>query len=172
MKFRILALAALVMGLAFTPFAKADSVIFESQSGNNYTYDLQIDNHGALFLLDGFTITGLSGVTDATLSGKLADLFNPLGGVAFDSNDVAVGTLFGVTVSRKDIYSIGTLTITSAALPGLANFFIQDSNGQFCGTVVGPTGGDPSPVPEPSSIVLLGSGLLAAAGATRRKLFA
>jgi len=171
MKFPILALVAIVSGLVFTPLAKADSVIFESQSGNNYTYDLQIDNYGAAFLLDGFSITGLSGVTDATLSGKLAQLFDPLGGVAFDSNDVTVGTLFGVTVSRKDIYSIGTLTITSTALPGLADFFIEDSNGQFCGTVLGPTG-DPSPVPEPSSFVLLGSGLLAAAGAARRKLFA
>jgi hypothetical protein len=172
MKFRIFALAALVSGLVFTPLAKADSVIFESQSGNNYTYDLQIDNHGASFLLDGFSITGLSGVTNATLSGQLANLFDPLGGVSFDSNEVSVGTLYGVTVSRNQVYSLGTLTITSTSLPGIADFVIDDTNGNFRGTVTGPTGSDPSPVPEPSSLVLLGSGLLAAAGATRRKLFA
>jgi hypothetical protein len=99
-------------------------------------------------------------------------VFDPFGGLSFDSNEVSVGTFLGATFSRKDTYSIGTLTITSAALAGLADFSILDSNGNFCGTVLGPTGGDPSPVPEPSSIVLLGSGLLAAAGATRRKLFA
>lgn len=172
MKIKLLAIALLASAFAFTPLAKADSINFVSQVGDNYTYDLQLDNHGAAFLLSGFTISGLSGVTDATLQGKLAQVFEPLGGIAFDAADVYVGTVFGVTFSRKDTYSIGTLTITSAALPGLADFFISDSNGQFCGTVTGPTGSDPSPVPEPSSLILLGTGLLAAAGATRRKLFA
>lgn len=171
MKIKLFAVALLASAFAFAPVAKADSVNFISQVGDNYTYDLQIDNYGAQFLLSGFSITGLSGVTDANLKGKLAKVFDPLGGVFFDASDVYVGTLYGVTFSRKEIYSIGTLTITSDALPGLANFFIDDSNGNFVGSVNGPTG-TPSPVPEPSSIILLGSGMLAAAGAMRRKLFA
>lgn len=169
-KLFVIALLASASAFAFAPLAKADSIIFQSHVGNDYTYDLQLDNHGALFVLDGFSITGLSGVTNATLSGKLANVFNPLGGVTFDANDVNVGTIFGITFSGQDTYSIGTLTITSAALAGLADFSILDSNGHFVGTVNGPTGS--SPVPEPSSLVLLSSGLLAAAGVARRKLFA
>jgi PEP-CTERM putative exosortase interaction domain len=172
LKIKLFAVALLASAFAFAPIAKADSINFVSQVGDNYTYDLQINNYGAQFLLSGFSITGLSGVTDATLQGQLARVFDPLGGIVFDASDVYVGTVFGVTFSRNQTYSIGTLTITSAALPGLADFSIDDSNGNFLGTVTGPTGSDPSPVPEPSSFILLGSGLLAAAGAARRKLFA
>jgi hypothetical protein len=169
MKLKSAVLAVLTSAFVLTPLAKADSIIFESHTGDTYTYDLQINSRGATFLLDGFSITGLSGVTDADLTGQLANLFDPLGGVSFNSDSVSVGTFYGVTVSRNNPYSIGTLTITSAALPGVADFSIDDSNGYFVGTVTGPT--DPmSPTPEPSSLLLFGTGLVAAAGAVRRKL--
>lgn len=167
----LVTLALTLSAFVLTPLAKADSIILESQVGDTYTYDLQIDNYGAVFLLDGFSITGLSGVTDATLSGQLASLFNPLGGVAYTPTSVSVGTVFGLTFSPSSPYSIGTLTITSTALPGDADFSILDSNGLFNGSVVGPT--DPTaPTPEPSSLLLLGTGLLSAAGVARKKLFA
>ncbi len=168
MKIKLFAIALLASAFAFTPLAKADSITFVSQVGDNYTYDLTLDHHGTSFIPGGFTLTGLSDVTNATLSGKLNEIFDI---VYQDANTVVVGTWFGASHNRNSPYSIGTLTLTSLASPGLTNFSIFDSHGVFCGTVSGP-GSDPSPVPEPSSLVLLGSGLLAAAGTVRRKLFA
>jgi hypothetical protein len=166
MKLKFLALIALASAFLLTPFAKADSITFVSQVGDNYTYDLTLDHSATLFIPGGFTLTGLSDVTNATLSGTLNKLFD----IVFqDADTVVVGTLAGISYDRNVPYSIGTLTITSTASPGLADFTILDSHGLYCGTVTGPDG---SPVPEPSSLMLLGTGLLAAAGAARRKLFA
>jgi hypothetical protein len=148
--------------------AKADWIVYEGHTGNAYTYDLRIDNSGAFFLSDGFEITGLQGVTNATLSSTLASIFDPLGGVSFTSNSVTVETGYGFTGLYKEPFSIGTLTIYSNALPGNANFSILDSNGYNAGRVTGPT----SPTPEPSSLMLLGTGLFSAAGIARKKFFA
>jgi hypothetical protein len=168
LKIKLFLAALLVSAFALTPLAKADSISFVSHVGNDYTYDLTLDHEGTLFIPGGFTLTGLTGVTDATLSGSLGKLFDV---VYQDSTSVVVGTLLGISYDRNVPYSIGTLTLTSLASPGLGNFSILDSHGIYCGTVTGPNG-DPSPVPEPSSFILLGSGLLAAAGAARRKLLA
>ena len=167
MKTKLLALALIVSAFALAPFAKADSITFVSHVGNDYTYDLTLDHNVNLFIPGGFTLTGLTGVTNATLSGDLDNIFD----VAFqNATTVVVGTLLGVSYDFGKLpYSIGTLTLTSIASPGLTNFSILDSHGIFVGTVTGP---DSSPVPEPSSFVLLGSGLMAAAGVARRKLFA
>lgn len=169
MKLKLFVVALFASAFAFAPIAKADSVTLVSHIGDTYNYDLTFNEHSAVFFLDGFQLTGLSGVTNATLSGSLADDF----GIAnFDSDSVTVGTIFSVEDGRKIPFSVGTLSITSAAAPGDVDFAVLDSNGLFSGQVGGPTGPDSSPVPEPSSLVLLGSGLLAAAGVTRRKLFA
>ena len=170
MKTKLVTFALALSALILTPLAKADSIVFESHVGNTYTYDLEIDTYSATFLFDGFVINGLSGVTNAQIGGDLATLFNPLGGISFTSTSVSVGTLYGQTLSKNAPYDIGTLTITSDVGPGPVNFVLDDSNGAFCGTLVGPAD-PPAAVPEPSSLALLGTGLFAAAGIARRKIF-
>jgi hypothetical protein len=100
-KKKLITFAFALSTFVLTPLAKADSVVFESHLGNTYTYDIQIDSNIAVFFLDGFTISGLDGVTNATLSGPLASVFDPLGGVSFTSNSVSVGTVFEPDASRN-----------------------------------------------------------------------
>lgn len=167
MKLKFLSLIALATAFVLTPLARADSITFVSHIGNDYTYNLTLDHSATLFIPGGFTLAGLTDVTSASLSGQLDKIFDI---VYQNSSTVVVGTLFGASYNFKSSpYSLGTLTLTSLASPGLADFSILDSHGVFLGKVTGP---DSSPVPEPSSLMLLGTGLLAAAGAVRRKLTA
>lgn len=168
MKIKILAAALVASVLALTPLAKADSITLQNHTGNTYTYALTFDTSPVnIFFMSGFGLTGLSNVTNAVLSGPLADDFD----VVFDSTTVIAGTDFAIE-SGSLPFSVGTLTVTSSALPGLVDYAILNLNGLSTGQVLGPGGSAPSPVPEPSSLILLGSGLLAGAGAMRRKLFA
>jgi hypothetical protein len=169
LKIKLFAIALLASAFAFAPLAKADSITLENHSGDTYQYAITFDEHNSVFFLDGFQLTGLSGVTDASLSGNLASSFFITN---LNSTSVTVGSIFSDEFSRTVPFSVGTLTVTSADAPGNVNFAILDSNGLSTGSVEGPSGSDPSPVPEPSSFILLGSGLLAAAGTVRRKLFA
>ena len=160
--FSLLAIAA---ALVLVPAAKADSITFETYNATNhtYTYDVTFNENLTVFFLDGFELTGLKGVTNATLSGTLEDQF----GVSHTATTVDVGTIFTVEFGRTVPFSVGTLTVTSLFGPGSVNYELLDSNGRFTGSVEGPTA---SPVPEPSSLLMLGTGLVGVAGTLRRKL--
>jgi hypothetical protein len=155
----------------------ADSVILESQSGGTYDYDF-VASQEVDFISGGagttvIELTGLSGVTGATVSGALAT-----GSLSCDL--VASYTATTVTVSDEeadpgsclfyDAGSYGTLQVTSTATTdGTVDFAIND---HFAtdkdGTVSGPVGAVGA-TPEPSSLLLLGSGLLGFAGIVGRR---
>jgi hypothetical protein len=166
------ALSALALALFLAPAAKADSIVFESYNAatHTYTYDLELDHKNTSFdSNDGFQLTGLKGVTSAVLTGDLDDDFN----VTFNLTSVTVtpASWRGVTESSRTIpYYLGTLTIKSLYAPGTVEYSLDDSYGNFCGDVKGPKDPGTSPVPEPSTLLMLGTGLLGAAGSLRRKL--
>lgn len=159
----------ILSALVLNPTAKADSITLQSHTGSTWNYELTLDNYFTNFTLSGFQLSGLQGVTNAVLSSDLANQF----GVFFDSNTVTVGTIFANEFSFKVPFSVGLLTITSTAAPGNVNFAILDSWGLSTGQVLGPDGpANTATAPEPSSLLLLGTGLIGAAGAARRKFLA
>ena len=166
MTLKTCSLVALAAALVLSPLAKADTVsaslVLDTTGPPTYIYDLNVSD-GTLDV-KSFTLTGLGGVTNAVLVDALKGDFN----VTFTSTSVTVTDSDGSP--SYDEGSFGDLKVYSTFAPGTVHYTItQDSADPISGTVTGPVG---SPVPEPSSLVLLGSGILGMAGMVRRKFLA
>jgi hypothetical protein len=170
-----------------TPGVNAGSGITDTVGGLSMTMigNASICNVGSGFgpLTGNILVTGLCG---SGYSG---------GTVLFFSSYLSSLT-FDYVTSRPGLISVAYVDITSSGLPGLISIGGPSSNFLGTGTLSGGapfnlvifdfdnTGFPdyaldnitatlaPTPVPEPSSIVLIGSGMLGLAGVVRRRLIA
>lgn len=149
-------------GLLLLPaLAKADTFTFSaigSGGGFSGSGQLTAGNNG-----DGsYTITGITGTGVTGLSNFYGadNLLFPNATRLLDINGF----------SFTDTLAGGTLDVNLFSTVAGYEAITLDSEGDFTDTPVTFTLAGTSPVPEPSSLILLGSGALAMAGAVRRRL--
>jgi len=180
MKKLALALLALATALAITPAALADTIA----TGSSFTVN------GNLSSLTSNTPT-LSNVSVQSGTGTFADITPGFLTVAQIAADISLnsnvigdtftfGTSDGQTITftvtsvvfgpNHSAYGIGTLTDTGVINYAPVTLAFWEESIATAGQNVSFTFDTDNPVPEPSSLLLLGTGLLTVAGALRRKL--
>jgi hypothetical protein len=144
----------------------------DSSGGGKFTYHIG-DSNAATFTISGtspVSLTGLSGVTGATIVGgstltRCTAGSGPLISASSTSSSVTLSVAAGFACQFAAFFSIGSFVVDSAAPLHTVHYAIQADIGSFSGTVGGPT-----VVPEPSSLLMLGSGVLGLAWMVRRKI--
>ena len=147
-------------------FADTLSMVLTSSGAGTFTYDVS-NPGGADFTMASASLTGLSGVTGATfVPGSDWDfLCNGLFACSLSFTSSSV-TFTSTNILYRGFTTVGSFVVDSPAPLGTVDYGIQSSFGNFSGTVGGPV----APIPEPSSLLMLGSGVLGLAVVIRRKL--
>jgi hypothetical protein len=181
MKRLSLGLAALALAIVCTQTSKADTLFNFNFTGSEF------DGSGTFTATaDGgnqYTITGISGTVDGqTITGLLNAntfdhndnlLFDPgnlFGSLPFDQQGVSFQLGSGSHISQVNLAEgdgfLSFFTIGDLNPPGKS-----DDSEEILDIYVGVANPTPA-VPEPGTLALLGTGMLGAAGAIRRRLMA
>ena len=125
-------------------------------------------DYRALALIDYALSTGYGGYSSSDLQFADWSIFDPTGVAGYS----------GYTTGAKDLASLALTTAADDSLTNsgfYSNFTLYSPTGDTSGWTdgipqefIGDTA--PSPAPEPSTLILLGTGLVAISGAVRRKL--
>lgn len=165
----IFVLAVLVISVGAS---RADSIVLTSSSPGFYGYGIELDpgSPGIMAVTgDSLTLTGLFGVTGGSAAPNLGftTTFTPTS-VTFTETGSGASTPNNpgsTPVILNDFFFVDSTDLTVGSVSYVAT---TSNQGVLSGTAQGPVT-PPSPVPEPSSLILAGSGLLGLAGIGRRK---
>ncbi|HXC95642.1 MAG TPA: PEP-CTERM sorting domain-containing protein [Edaphobacter sp.] len=153
---------------------RADSIVLTSQIGGVYGYGVLLNpNSPGVAVANGDTLMflGLSGVTGASAAPDTGFIVTFTStSVTFTETGGGASTPANPTGSPAQVSDLFFIDSSNTTV-GDVSYSATTTSGPLAGTAEGPVAPPPA-VPEPSSMILAGSGLLGLAGAVRRRFIA